>query len=159
LGLILQIAKKNFKMKNILIGFLFISIICFSQNEPNNSDNKIEINVDKTIFIHQQGDSYFSENEESSFQAKLIPMSYEMLKANMSNASEGILDKGELIIEGIKILYVKKLIDDMNNIILIYLKENDEKSSLSFISFYPKEKENYYKPIIEMAFVSTKIKI
>jgi hypothetical protein len=147
-------------MKNILlILFLLTSSICLCQNEFSNSENKIEINVDKTIFVHQQGDSYFSENEESSFQAKLIPMSYEMLKANMNSASEGILDKGELIIEGIKILYVKRLSDDMNNIILIYLKENDEKSSLSFISFYPKEKENYYKPIIEMAFVSTKIKI
>lgn len=147
-------------MKNILlILFLLTSSICLCQNEFSNLENKIEINVDKTIFVHQQGDSYFSENEESSFQAKLIPMSYEMLKANMNSASEGILDKGELIIEGIKILYVKRLSDDMNNIILIYLKENDEKSSLSFISFYPKEKENYYKPIIEMAFVSTKIKI
>lgn len=147
-------------MKNILlILFLQTSCICLCQNESSNSENKIEINVDKTIFVHQQGDSYFSENEESSFQAKLIPMSYEMLKANMNSANEGILDKGELIIKGINILYVKRLSDDMNNIILIYLKENDEKSSLSFISFYPKEKENYYKPIIEMAFVSTKIKI
>lgn len=147
-------------MKNILlIKFLLISTICFCQNESSYPEIKIDINVDKTIFIHQQGDSYFSENEESSFQAKLIPMSYELLKANMNKSNDGILDKGELIIEGIKILYVKKVSEDLNNIIIIYLKESDERSSLSFISFYPKEKENYYRPIIEKAFVSTKIKI
>jgi hypothetical protein len=81
------------------------------------------------------------------------PTFVDMLKKTSDN-----VDEGSIIINGVNILFVKKISEDKANMILIYCKENDENSSISFVSFYPSESENYYKPIIEKAFLSAKIK-
>lgn len=152
---------------------LFSSFICFGQNgnvsvkneEKTNitSDGEIEIDIDRLVYINKKDNSYFSEDEKSAVKAMLIPMSFETMKTNMQkgNDKKGVqtIDKGVLLINGINVLFVKSISADKDVIILIYCKENDKNSSISFISFYPKDKEKYYKPFIEKAFLSAKNKI
>jgi hypothetical protein len=104
-----------------------------------------------------RGNSYYTKDEKSAIQANLIPMSFEKMQDNMLKNSSDDIDKGKIIINGINILFVKKISKDNENIIMIYCKENDQNSSISFISFYPSESENYYKAIIEKAFLSAKV--
>ena len=151
-------------MKKLLfLILLFFSIICFGQNDKPLVKNEIEIDIDRSVYINKKDNFYFSENEKSAIQYMLIPMSFETMKTNMQkeNPKKGveIIDKGELLINGINILFVKSIFVERNVIMLIYCKENDKNSSLSFISFYPIEEENYYQPLIEKAFLSAKIKI
>jgi hypothetical protein len=150
------------------IGFLFLAINSFSQTETISSKSEEKVNlkskpqittdVDISVYVIQQGNSYYTKDEKSAIQAEVILMPFETMKNNMQKSSSDIVDKGEVNIKGVNVLFVKKISKDRANIILIYCKENDKNSSLSFISFYPKEKENYYKPIIEKAFLSAKIK-
>jgi hypothetical protein len=146
--------------KLVLIGFLIFWINGFSQNSSENlkKDLEIQIVIDSTVYEIKQGNSYYTKGEKSAIQAKLISMSLNKMQENMLKNAPDVVDKGNIIINGINILFVKKISEDKANMILIYCKENDENSSISFVSFYPSESENYYKPIIEKAFLSAKIK-
>jgi hypothetical protein len=145
--------------KLTIIGLLFICINSFSQNSAENikNDVEIQIEIDSSIYEIKQGNSYYTKDEKSAIQANLIPMSFEKMQDNMLKNSSDDIDKGKIIINGINILFVKKISKDNENIIMIYCKENDQNSSISFISFYPSESENYYKAIIEKAFLSAKV--
>lgn len=145
--------------KLTIIGLLFICINSFSQNSAENikNDVEIQIEIDSSIYEIKQGNSYYTKDEKSAIQANLIPMSFEKMQDNMLKNSSDDIDKGKIIINGINILFVKKISKDNENIIMIYCKENDQNSSISFISFYPSESENYYKTIIEKAFLSAKV--
>jgi len=146
--------------KIVVIGFLIFWINSFSQNSSENlkKDVEIQIEIDSAVYEIKQGNSYYTKDEKSAIQAKLIPMSLEKMKQNMLKKTSDNVDEGSIIINDVNILFVKKISEDKENIILIYCKENDENSSISFVSFYPSESENYYKPIIEKAFLSAKIK-
>lgn len=145
--------------KLTIIGLLFICINSFSQNSSENikNDAEIQIEIDSSIYEIKQGNSYYTKDEKSAIQANLIPISFEKMQDNMLKNSSDDIDKGKIIINGINILFVKKISKDNENIIMIYCKENDQNSTISFISFYPSESENYYKPIIEKAFFSAKV--
>ncbi|MCZ8197391.1 MAG: hypothetical protein O9267_07275 [Flavobacterium sp.] len=146
--------------KLVLIGFLIFWINGFSQNSSENlkKDVEIQTEIDSNVYEIKQGNSYYTKDEKSAIQAKLISMSLNKMQENMLKNAPDVVDKGNIIINGINILFVKKISEDKANMILIYCKENDENSSISFVSFYPSESENYYKPIIEKAFLSAKIK-
>ncbi len=146
--------------KLVVIGFLIFWINGFSQNSSENlkKDLEIQIEIDSNVYEIKQGNSYYTKDEKSAIQAKLISMSLNKMQENMLKNAPDVVDKGNIIINGINILFVKKISEDKANMILIYCKENDENSSISFVSFYPSESENYYKPIIEKAFLSAKIK-
>ena len=148
-------------MKKLLVlGFLFFWISSFSQNssESLKKDVEIQIEIDNAVYEIKHGNSYYTKDEKSAIQAKLIPMSIEKMQENMLKNASDVTNKWNIIINDINILFVKKISEDKENMILIYCKENDENSSISFVSFYPLESENYYKPIIEKAFLSAKIK-
>jgi hypothetical protein len=146
--------------KLTILGLLFTWINSFSQNSTENlkNDVEIQIEIDSTIYEIKQGNSYYTKDEKSAIQANLIPMSFEKMQDNMLKNESDDLDKGKIILNGISILYVKKISEDNENIIMIFCKENDQNSSISFLSFYPSDSENYYKPIIEKAFLSAKVK-
>ena len=150
--------------KLLLIGLLFFCINSFCQVEGNSiikeksenikKDIEIKIIIDSTVYAIKQGNSYYTKDQKSAIEAKLILMSFEKMNTNMQmNVSENI-DKGSTVINGVNVLFIKKFSKNKENIILIYSKKNDDNSSISFVSFYPTERENYYKPIIEKAFLS-----
>lgn len=146
--------------KLTILGLLFTWINSFSQNSTENikNDVEIQIEIDSTIYEIKQGNSYYTKDEKSAIQANLIPMSFEKMQDNMLKNESDDLDKGKIILNGISILFVKKISEDNENIIMIFCKENDQNTSISFLSFYPSDSENYYKPIIEKAFLSAKVK-
>jgi hypothetical protein len=144
--------------KLTILGLLFTWINSFSQNSTENIKNDVEIQIDSTIYEIKQGNSYYTKDEKSAIQANLIPMSFEKMQDNMLKNESDDLDKGKIILNGISILFVKKISEDNENIIMIFCKENDQNTSISFLSFYPSDSENYYKPIIEKAFLSAKVK-
>lgn len=166
-------------MKKILVlGLLFLSFYGFGQNDTISEkdeekllnamskmfNSEFDIEIDASVYSVNQGNSYFTEDEKSAIIAMLVPASFEKMKADMNKdkKKEGLktLEKGELVMNGKRVLFVKQLLEKEGEeyIIYIYCKEHNEESSLTMTSFFENAKESVYKPHIDKAIASLKLK-
>ena len=165
-------------MKKILASsFLLISLIGFTQTDSLSVkdqedlekglkmlfDSKISMDIDKTIFTQNEANTYFTEDQKVGIVGMVVPQAYTKMKAKLDegNKKEGmeVVDKGELIIDGQKVLFMKSLTknEDQEFIIMIYSKENNADSCIMITSFFEKSKENQFKPLVEKAISSAKL--
>ncbi|MBL7886943.1 MAG: hypothetical protein JNJ52_09360 [Flavobacterium sp.] len=165
-------------MKKILAScFLLISLIGFTQTDSLSVkdqedlekglkmlfDSKISMDIDKTIFTQNEANTYFTEDQKVGIVGMVVPQAYAKMKAKLDegNKKEGmeVVDKGELIIDGQKVLFMKSLTknEEQEFIIMIYSKENNADSCIMITSFFEKSKENQFKPLVEKAISSAKL--
>lgn len=165
-------------MKKLLVsGFLLFSLIGFAQTDSLSVkdqenlekglkmlfDSKISMDIDKTIFTQNEANTYFTEDQKSGIVGMVVPQSYSKMKAKLDEGKkkEGmeVVDKGELIMNGQKVLFMKSLTkkEGQEFTILIYGKENDADSCIMITSFFEKSKENQFKPLAEKAISSAKL--
>ncbi len=127
------------------------------------SDSVIEMDVDEDVYSITQGNSYFTSDQKSAIIGMVVPSSYKKMKEDMGNqeAREGveIIDRGELIENGKKVLYMKHKLEREGEvyIMLIYCKENNEESSIVITSYFEVDKEDEYIGVIKKAIFSAKV--
>jgi hypothetical protein len=122
-------------------------------------DSKIDMAIDNTVFTVNDGNSYFTEAQDAGLIGMIAPKSFEKMGKDLEKKSEGILDKGEMILDGQKVLFIKKSKEKDGKIffITVYCKANDAESSMMVTSFFEKGKDDIYKPHAEKAIASAKL--
>lgn len=160
------------KARNLYIIILILaSTSIYAQNDSISKETEVEIeetigmmfkseikmDIDKEIYSFSQGNSHFTTDQKSGIIAMMVPNSIDKLKADLEKEKpkEGFeqLDKGEFEFEGKTILFTKQKVtkDDEEYIVLMYAKENDEKSSIMITSFFEAEKLATYENHVEKA--------
>tara|TARA_R100001369_G_C3248134_1_gene155529 strand:- start:192 stop:647 length:456 start_codon:yes stop_codon:yes gene_type:complete len=145
----------------ILIGLLCTTSSSMFSQESNLKfvDGEFYIDVDESVFVINQDNSYFTKTESSAMQFNLMPRSYDDLKKRMMESQkEGY--KKEIEIDSIKMILVKttQVNDDGEFTIAIYCKKINNDFTLVLNSFYKTDEELIMKPLIEKAMLSAKLK-
>ena len=122
-------------------------------------DSKIDMAIDNAVFSVNDGNSYVTEAEDAGIIGMIAPKSFEKMREDLEKKSEGILDKGEMTLDGQKVLFIKKSKEKDGKVffITVYCKANDAESSIMVTSFFEKGKDDIYKPHAEKAIASAKL--
>jgi len=165
-------------MKKLLVAaFLIVSTLCVAQNDTLTAqdkenmekglkmlfDSKIDMDIDKSVFTMNEGNMYFTDDQKIGIVAMVVPQSFAKVKESMNKDKKKenmqLLDKGEISLNGQKVLFMKNQTEKEGKeyIILIYCKENDADSSIMITSFFEKSKESEIKPMAEKAITSAKL--
>lgn len=145
-----QISPEDEKMFKDALGSMF------------NSD--FDFDIDTSIYTVNSGSTYFTEDERAAIVPMLVPVSFEKMKEDMNKENNvenfKTIDKGEVEMNGKQVLFIKQLVENEGEefIMFIYCKENDKNSSLTMTALFEKEKESFYKPHVEKAIATLKIK-
>ena len=145
----------------ILIGLIGITSLSVFSQESNLKfiDVELDIDVDESVFVINQDNSYFTKTESSAMQFRLMSRPYEDLKSRMMESQKEAYKK-EIEIDSISMLLIKttQVNDDGEYTIAIYCKKINSDSTLVLNSFYKTDEELIMKPLIEKTMVSAKLK-
>lgn len=92
----------------ILIGLICITSLSVFSQESNLKfiDVELDIDVDESVFVINQDNSYFTKNESSAMQFRLMFRPYEDLKSRMMESQKEAYKK-EIEIDSIYMLLIK----------------------------------------------------
>jgi len=117
---------------------------------------KIEMNVDLSLFKEVSTNSYVSDSPKAVIMAMMIPDSYESSKEKMDNDAGDkfkVTDKGEKEINGITVLYMEG-VSETDGITLnneIYCMAIDDETCLMFVGMFDKDASANYSAAITEA--------
>jgi hypothetical protein len=122
-------------------------------------DSKIEMTIDRAVFPANEGNTYFTEAQDAGIIAMVAPKSFAKMKEDMDKKGADAIEKGEMIIDGQKILFIKQIKEKEGKefLVMVYCKANDAESSIMLTSFCEKDKGSVYKPHGEKAIASAKL--
>src|SRR6476660_911400 len=69
-------------------------------------DSKIDMTIDSSVFTVNDGNTYFTEAQDAGIIAMAAPKSFAKMKEDMDKKSEPGAEKGEMTIDGQKILFM-----------------------------------------------------
>ncbi len=127
-------------------------------------NSQIKIEVDETVFVIDNGSNRVTEDMSAGIMTMLAPQPYDQLKAQLEKEpnQEGytLIGIEEIEREGKIILQQKsKMVDEVGDEMIMMmhaLPAGDKTMMIS--SFYPKEEESKYLPLIEKSVLSAKLK-
>jgi hypothetical protein len=122
-------------------------------------DSKIDMTVDAAVYAINDGNTYMTESQDAGIIAMMAPKSFAKMKDDLEKKGNDAVDKGEMSIDGQKILFIKQIKEKEGRefAVTVYCKENDADSSIMVTSFCEKDKEAVYKPHAEKAIASAKL--
>ena len=161
-------------MKKVLVALcLFVSAIGIAQDSKMSKEDekklqegfkmmfesKIDMNIDSAVFPANEANTYFTEAQDAGIIAMVAPKPFAKMKEDMEKKGTDAIEKGEMTLDGQKILFIKQVKekDGKDFTILVYCKANDAESSIMVTSFFEKDKESTYKPHAEKAIASAKL--
>lgn len=110
---------------------------------------KIEMDVDTTLFTAVSTNTYVSENPKAVVMAMMVPETYAKAKEKMDadNSTQfKISDKGEKTINGVKVLFMEGTSEaegsTLNN--MVYCMEFDANTCLMFVSMVDQKADAKY---------------
>lgn len=161
-------------MKKIILALcLFVSAFGAAQDSKMSKEDEkkleeslkmlfaaqIEMTIDSNVFPVNEANSYFAEDQKAGIIAMVAPKSFDKMKLDMEKEKKGTIDKGEMVLDGQKVLFIKSIKekDGEEFVVMVYCKENDPESSLMLTSFFEKDKESTMKPHAEKAIATAKL--
>lgn len=117
---------------------------------------KIEMDVDMTLFISVSTNAYVSENPKAVIMAMMVPDSYENSKKKMDSDSVErftITEKGETEINGLKTLYMEGISEAEGSVLdnTMYCIEVDANTCLMFVGMVDQKADPKFAEAITKA--------
>ena len=135
----------------------FIFLICFSVTF---SQEKVNLDIDMTIFPTDAGGMFMSKDNKATIGAVSIPFDFDLLVEQAKNDKTfGENVEIRVINEG-NILEIKEIEkrDDENYVIIAFMKKAGEEKTINIMCGYPHVKNDFYYPIVLELARSAKIR-